>query len=257
MKKILKIAAASLLVTVSVVGAVGCSFEFEQPNCVTQALCDHVFDEEEVLKEATCTEDGRVMKVCTDCGKTKITTVKATGHDVVEDKAVDATCTTPGLTAGSHCTACGEVFVKQEEVPAGHVDDNEDSRCDICDTWPTKEMMEVAVETGELIAGNWYRMYYTTSSNYSIRISGEGDIAFVAYGREPGYESNYFFKSGPLYTLEGFEAVFGDGYIDIHMVEGAYNLMKDGVVVPEEGSVIIDSTTKITYFEEGTVFRLV
>lgn len=119
-KKLLRAAAALLLVGVVGVASVGCSFEFEQPNWVTQALCDHVFDEEDVLKEATCTEDGRVMKVCTECGKTKITTVKATGHDVVEDEAVAATCTTPGLTAGSHCTACGEVLVKQEEVPAGH-----------------------------------------------------------------------------------------------------------------------------------------
>ena len=119
-RKLLRAAAALLLVGVVGVASVGCSFSLEQPNWVTQALCEHVFDEEEVLKEATCTEDGRVMKVCSDCGKTKITTVKATGHDVVEDEAVDATCTTPGLTAGSHCTACGEVLVKQEEVAGGH-----------------------------------------------------------------------------------------------------------------------------------------
>lgn len=119
-RKLLRAAAALLLVGIVGVASVGCSFELEQPNWVTQALCDHVFDEEEVLKEATCTEDGKIQKTCSDCGKTKITTVKATGHDVVEDEAVDATCTTPGLTAGSHCTACGEVLVKQEEVPAGH-----------------------------------------------------------------------------------------------------------------------------------------
>ena len=119
-RKLLRAAAALLLVGVVGVASVGCSFEFEQPNWVTQALCDHVFDEEEVLKEATCTEDGKIQKTCSDCGKTKITTVKATGHDVVEDEAVDATCTTPGLTAGSHCTACGEVLVKQEEVTVDH-----------------------------------------------------------------------------------------------------------------------------------------
>lgn len=119
-RKLLRAAAALLLVGIVGVASVGCSFEFEQPEWVTQALCDHVFDEEEVLKEATCTEDGKIQKTCSDCGKTKITTVKATGHDVVEDEGVDATCTTPGLTAGSHCTVCGEVLVKQEEVVGEH-----------------------------------------------------------------------------------------------------------------------------------------
>ncbi len=39
----------------------------------------------------------------------------------VIDAAVEPTCTGTGLTAGSHCPACGAVFVRQEEVPAlGH-----------------------------------------------------------------------------------------------------------------------------------------
>ena len=44
------------------------------------------------------------------------------GHrDVVEDLAVAATCEETGLTAGSHCTVCGQVIVAQEEVSAlGH-----------------------------------------------------------------------------------------------------------------------------------------
>ena len=160
-RKLLRAAAALLLVGVVGVASVGCSFEFEQPNWVTQALCDHVFDEEEVIKEATCTEDGRVMKVCTDCGKTKITTVKATGHDVVEDEAVDATCTTPGLTAGSHCTACGEVIVKQEELYA-HKDLNHDGKCDYCDLSkfePGRYMFRQLSAGDEIIFGKWYYSY--------------------------------------------------------------------------------------------------
>ena len=39
------------------------------------------------------------------------------------DKAVEPTCTETGLTEGSHCLACGEVFVAQETIPAkGHTE---------------------------------------------------------------------------------------------------------------------------------------
>lgn len=42
-------------------------------------------------------------------------------HTIVVDAGVAATCTTPGVTEGSHCATCGEVFVAQQEIPAtGH-----------------------------------------------------------------------------------------------------------------------------------------
>lgn len=42
-------------------------------------------------------------------------------HTVVTEEAVTATCTTDGLTEGSYCATCGEVFATQEVVAAtGH-----------------------------------------------------------------------------------------------------------------------------------------
>lgn len=38
-------------------------------------------------------------------------------HTVVNDPAVPATCTSTGLTAGSHCSVCGKVIVAQQETP--------------------------------------------------------------------------------------------------------------------------------------------
>jgi hypothetical protein len=47
--------------------------------------------------------------------------VPAKGHTEVVDKAVEPTCTETGLTEGKHCSVCGEVLTKQEEVAAlGH-----------------------------------------------------------------------------------------------------------------------------------------
>ncbi len=47
-------------------------------------------------------------------------------HTVVEDSQVPATCTTAGLTAGKHCSVCGETLQAQNEIPAlGHDFSNE------------------------------------------------------------------------------------------------------------------------------------
>ena len=56
--------------------------------------------------------------ICTVCGAEA---EAALGHNPVTDKAVDPTCLDTGLTEGSHCDRCGEVFVAQEVIPAlGH-----------------------------------------------------------------------------------------------------------------------------------------
>ena len=85
-------------------------------------------------KAATCTANGNIAYWhCTECdkyfsdanGETEITledtVVEKIAHTTVEDPAVPATCLQAGLTAGSHCSVCGEVLVAQQEVPAlGH-----------------------------------------------------------------------------------------------------------------------------------------
>lgn len=81
----------------------------------------HRFDAGKVLEKATCTEEGETLYTCLGCGFTKTGVVEATGHKVVTDKAVAATCTVSGLTKGEHCSTCKAVLTKQEVVPAtGH-----------------------------------------------------------------------------------------------------------------------------------------
>lgn len=89
MKKILKRIAVLFLVALVGVSSVACSLdELEQPEWLEQALCDHVFDEEEILKEPTCAEKGKKEEICSDCGKTRITTIRATGEHIYDDEGL-------------------------------------------------------------------------------------------------------------------------------------------------------------------------
>ena len=75
---------------------------------------------ENVVTAPTCTEEGLKTLTCS-CGDSQEVVLKALGHTEVIDAAVAPTCEATGLTEGSHCSECGEVFTAQEEVAAlGH-----------------------------------------------------------------------------------------------------------------------------------------
>lgn len=87
----------------------------------TTAALGHSWDGGKITKAATCTAAGTKTYTCTRCKKTRTETIVATGHKVVKDAAVAATCETTGKTEGSHCSVCGTVLKAQTTVAAlGH-----------------------------------------------------------------------------------------------------------------------------------------
>lgn len=81
-------------------------------------------------KAATCTENGNIAYwYCSSCKKyftdkdgnnvvsQADTVIKAKGHTIVIDAAVDPTYDKTGLTEGSHCSTCKTVLKKQEVIP--------------------------------------------------------------------------------------------------------------------------------------------
>ena len=73
--------------------------------------------QQEITTEPGCITDGVMTYTCS-CGDSYTETIPAVGHTVVIDPAQDATLTEDGLTEGSHCSVCDEVFVAQEVIPA-------------------------------------------------------------------------------------------------------------------------------------------
>lgn len=70
---------------------------------------------------ATCKTPGTVTSECQRCHETKTETgvLDPSNHEgpIADDAAVPATCTSKGLTEGSHCDACGKAIVAQTETP--------------------------------------------------------------------------------------------------------------------------------------------
>ena len=71
---------------------------------------------------ATCQAGGFTRKTCTLCGYVEVSGKTAAGsHKATANAAIDATCTRPGFTGGSHCAACGEQLAKPTQTAAlGH-----------------------------------------------------------------------------------------------------------------------------------------
>lgn len=74
---------------------------------VAAAVHEHNWDAGKVTTAATCTTDGVKTYTCSICGETKTETIKATGHDVELQNAVEATCQQEGYTGDKVCKACG------------------------------------------------------------------------------------------------------------------------------------------------------
>ena len=66
----------------------------------------HEHNYKAVVTAPTCTEKGYTTHTCA-CGDSYVDTyTDPLGHDLKDDAAVAATCTTAGTTAGKHCTRC-------------------------------------------------------------------------------------------------------------------------------------------------------
>ena len=110
----------------------------------------HDWDEGTVTLEPKCTAEGIRTFACSRCEETKTESIDAKGHTEVDDPAVKQTCTDTGLTAGSHCSECGEILVAQEVIPAnGHkygdwtpCADDETKNERICSVCQEKEVSE-------------------------------------------------------------------------------------------------------------------
>ncbi len=81
----------------------------------------HTFDDGTVAKEATCTEEGKIIYACS-CGATHTAPIPKTGHELV-DTVTAPTCTELGYTTHS-CKHCDYTYTDTPVAALGHKWDN-------------------------------------------------------------------------------------------------------------------------------------
>ncbi len=160
MKKVMKRIVAFMMLAVVALSTVGCS-GYENPEWLEQLLCEHDFDEEEIIKEPTCGTSGKKEKICSDCGKTETVSIKATGEHTWDS----------GTVVGDYvkytCTTCDET--KKEEIPEClHLDIDDvgiDAVLGTCRGCGINifEATTVEVNVGDSASG-WYRIPFSTDS---------------------------------------------------------------------------------------------
>ncbi|MBR3402306.1 MAG: leucine-rich repeat protein, partial [Parasporobacterium sp.] len=138
----------------------------------------------EVITQSDCVTTGITKHTCLICLQSYTEEIPMLEHTAATDAAVAATCTTVGLTEGSHCSVCGTVLAAQEEIPAlGHDYSSEVTKeatctetgvrtytCSRCDDSYTEEipMLEHTVVTDAAVTATCTTTGLTEGSHCSV-----------------------------------------------------------------------------------------
>ncbi len=130
--------------------------------CLTAAFAscetsghEHIYGEWFTATPATCTEPGTERRNC-GCGHFETRETEALGHTPVDEVEVAATCTEPGIAAGTTCSVCGTVIEGRHEIqPLGHkygkpLYYGNDTHISVCENDPShtlEEQCEYSTET--------------------------------------------------------------------------------------------------------------
>ncbi len=138
-------------------------------------ICGKLYGELAACKPgaaATCT----TSQTCTVCF---VELVAPKGHTEAITPAIVPTCTATGLTEGKKCSACGEILVAQEVVPAtGHVPNVDTGVCTVCgfvSEWKYKISNGEVTITG--YTGNATELVIPSQIK-NLPVTSIGDLAF-------------------------------------------------------------------------------
>ena len=167
-------------------------------------------------------------------------------HTVVDDAAVDATCSATGLTAGSHCDVCGKVIVAQEVVEKlAHTEEilpaveatfestglTEGKKCSVCgETLVAQEVIPVKVAVAQIGATKY------ESLADAINNATHGDVVEVLCNTKLSSSVTVGYDKGVDVTIDL------NGYT-VSASEVAINAFRSGTVLTIKNGTINGNST--------------
>ena len=171
-------------------------------------------------KAPTCTDNGNIAywrcRLCENYysdenGNSKIslsdTVLKATGHTVVVDPAIEPTYDNTGLTEGKHCSVCNEVIVSQQTIPkltkneysiTYYISNNDDylKSLDVENPNPAMYSKEDGLELQDLIVDGYYFLGWFTAQTGGTQVTEfpvgtTGNKKLYAHWEKVVYNINY------------------------------------------------------------------
>lgn len=91
---------------------------------------EHVWNEGEISKDASCTEVGEMTYTCETCKATRTEVIPAMGHSYEFEVTTSATCIEDGVET-EICSVCKEKSGETRTIPAAHKYDA-DGVCSVC-----------------------------------------------------------------------------------------------------------------------------
>lgn len=191
---------------------------------------NHTYTSEEIIKAATCTEDGE-RKLSCSCGKF-ITEVIPAGHSYSETITQEATCTVEGVKTLT-CTVCGDT--KTESIPV--IEHNYvNGKCSSCNADEPAAGSQVHNFTTNGKTSNFYTIignlstskgtvsYEGHSLTQCLKIESSTNISFTA--KTAGTLTLVFVEATPNIKIDGTKYSGSNGIITIDLEAGTHTIAK-------------------------------
>ena len=166
-----------------------------------------------LVREADCSNGGKVLDICRNCGTVKETATPKGEHSWTTYNVV-ATCTMPGYTV-KECSKCGERQITNLTAVLGH---NYKAYVTPATCVTGGKTVYVCDRCGDAYVGGYLGGNEQSTHEYVSKLLGKETIDTNTYGQSKGRNGNYSIN----YQLTGRELMTPD---EVRMLDNRYALL--------------------------------
>ena len=206
-------------------------------ECGEVSRNEHEFEDLEIIKEATCVEEGSKTVKCKDCKYQKTVTIPKLEHTTVKYDEVPATCLKEGVSSYERCDIC-DIDIGKTVIPKLE-HDFEDDYCTVCESHKSIEYI-----TFELTEYGWVAVGKPYDGNIreitELIIPTHTDQGEKVVGIEklvPSYLGNCSWENLKKVVIpDGIKYVFKDAFSGCYYLEEVVFLSAPSTEVEIHGS---------------------